>query len=310
METMRAHVMEQQGGPEVLVQKRVAQPVASEGELLVRVAAAGLNPVDWKTRAGRGIAAWVKAPLPWILGWDFAGTVAAMGAGAAGFVEGDAVYGLMQLPGEAQGTYAEYVRVPAKDAARAPKALSRAEAAAVPLAALTAWQAIELVKVKRGERVLVHGASGGVGHFAVQLARDAGAHVIAVTSTPHAGFVRELGAHEIVDRTKTSFEDAIRAGVDVVLDTLGGETLTRTLAVLSEKSRIVTLPSPSPEHTHGGAQIPWFLVQPDAAALTEIARRIDAGSLRVHVEKTFDSAADAHAYAESNPVRGKLVLAM
>lgn len=311
-EMMRAQVVEAFGGPEVLVERSVPVPRPRDTEVLVRVVGAGINPVDQKTRAGAGVAAWCAAPMPWIVGWDVAGAVVEVGPGVTDLRVGDAVYGLLELPGAGQGAYAEYVRVPAAHLARAPRSLPLVTAAAVPLAALTASQALTMLRVGAGDRVLVHGASGGVGHFAVQLTRARGARVVAVTSTANAAFVHALGADEIVDRSVTSFEDVIRTrGIDAVLDTQGGDTLVRSLAALSQAARIVTIPSPAPaELTHRGEPVPWFLVQPSRSELTTIADAIDDGALRVHVQKTFalHDAARAHGDAERTPVRGKLVL--
>ena len=312
---MRAVVQHTLGDPDVLQVTRVPRPVPLPTEVLVRVHAAGINPVDWKTRAGGGMAGVLGAP-PFVLGWDVSGVVEATGAGVTTLAVGDEVYGMPWFP-RAAGGYAEYVTAPSRQFARKPGNVTHAQAAAVPLAALTAWQAlVDTADLRAGQRVLVHAAAGGVGHLAVQFAKHLGAHVIATASARNHSWLLELGADEVVDYTTTRFEDAV-ADVDVVLDLVGDgndSTSTRSLSVLRPGGVLLAIPSgAAPELTAAGRErdvrVTGFLVEPDGAALTEIARLIDAGAVRVEA-KTYplDQVARAHRDGEAGHTRGKLVL--
>jgi len=312
---MRAVVQHTLGDPDVLQVTRVPRPVPLPTEVLVRVHAAGINPVDWKTRAGGGMAGVLGAP-PFVLGWDVSGVVEATGAGVTTLAVGDEVYGMPWFP-RAAGGYAEYVTAPSRQFARKPGNVTHAQAAAVPLAALTAWQAlVDTADLRAGQRVLVHAAAGGVGHLAVQFAKHLGAHVIATASARNHSWLLELGADEVVDYTTTRFEDAV-ADVDVVLDLVGDgndSTSTRSLSVLRPGGVLLAIPSgAAPELTAAGRErdvrVTGFLVEPDGAALTEIARLIDAGAVSVEA-KTYplDQVARAHRDGEAGHTRGKLVL--
>lgn len=312
---MRSVVQHTLGGPEVLEVVRVARPKPLPTEVLVRVHAAGINPVDWKTRAGSGMAAVLGAP-PFVLGWDVSGVVEATGAGVKTLAVGDEVYGMLWFP-RAAGGYAEYVTAPSRQFARKPMTATHAQAAAVPLAALTAWQAlVDTAHLRAGQRVLVHAAAGGVGHFAVQFAKHLGAHVIATASARNHAWLLELGADEVIDYTSTRFEDAVE-DIDVVVDLVGDgydATTTRSLSVLRSGGVLLAIPSgAAPELIAAGQQrgvrVTGFLVEPDGAALTEIAALIDAGAVRVDV-KTYplDQVARAHRDGEAGHTRGKLVL--
>lgn len=312
---MRAVVQHTLGGPEVLEVTRVPRPAPLPTEVLVRVHAAGINPVDWKTRAGGGMAGVLGAP-PFILGWDVSGVVEAIGAGVTTLAVGDEVYGMPWFP-RAAGGYGEYVTAPSRQFARKPASVTHAQAAAVPLAALTAWQAlVDTAGLQAGQRVLVHAAAGGVGHFAVQFAKHLGAHVIATASTRNHPWLLELGADEVVDYTTTRFEDVV-AGVDVVMDLVGDghdSTSTRSLAVLRPGGVLLAIPSgAAPElmaaGQERGVRVTGFLVEPDGAALTEIARLIDAAAVRIEAKAyPLDQVARAHRDGEAGHTRGKLVL--
>ncbi|MEW2292793.1 NADP-dependent oxidoreductase [Streptomyces sp. NPDC006743] len=315
-ETMRAVVQDGFGGPEVLRVQRVPRPVPLPTEVLVRVHAAGINPVDWKSRAGGGMAGVLGEP-PFTLGWDVSGVVEEAGFGVTTLKPGDEVYGMPWFP-RAANAYAEYVTAPARQFARKPAALDHVHAAAVPLAALTAWQAVvDTAHVQAGQRVLVTAAAGGVGHFAVQFARHRGAHVIATAGAARHTWLKELGADETIDYTTTRFEDAT-AGVDVVIDLVGDghdHTGTRSLKVLRPGGLLVAVPAGvSPELARAaeaaGVRATAFLVEPDGAALTTIAGLIDAGRVAVEVEETFplEAVAEAHTRGEAGRTRGKLVL--
>ncbi|MGW2747328.1 NADP-dependent oxidoreductase [Streptomyces sp. NPDC001450] len=304
---MRAVVVEQWGGPENLVEREVERPEPGLGEVLVRVHAAGVNPVDWKTRASGALIEWGAVP---VVGWDVSGTVEAVGPGVGVFQVGDEVFGMPLFPRQAGG-YAEYVVAPARHLAPKPAGLSHVEAAALPLAALTAWQAlVDVAHVRPGERVLVHAAAGGVGHFAVQIAKARGAYVIGTASAGKHDLVRELGADEVVDYRSVRFEDVV-SDVDVVLDGLGGETAERSLKVLRAGGRLITLPGPDDlPAVQDGVRAVWVLVEPDHLGLREIAALVERGALRPVVETVLPlgEAAKAHEIGEQGRTTGKIVL--
>ncbi|MFI9161012.1 NADP-dependent oxidoreductase [Kitasatospora aureofaciens] len=313
---MRAVVQDGFGGPEVLRIERVPRPVPLPTEVLVRVHAAGINPVDWKTRGGTGMAGLLGEP-PFTLGWDVSGVVEGVGFGVTTLKAGDEVYGMPWFPRVANA-YAEYVTAPARQWARKPATIDHVHAAAVPLAALTAWQAVvDTAQVQAGQRVLITAAAGGVGHFAVQFARHLGAHVIATASAARHPWLKELGADESIDYTTTRFEDAV-ADVDVVIDLVGDahdQTGTRSLKVLRPGGLLVAIPAGvsaelAQSAEAAGVRVTPFLVEPDGTALAAIAGLIDAGEVAVEVEETFplEQAGAAHARGEAGRTRGKLVL--
>ncbi|MGW5641026.1 NADP-dependent oxidoreductase, partial [Streptomyces sp. NPDC003832] len=215
------------GTPDVLTRVVLPRPTPAPGQVLVAVRAAGVNPTDWKHRA----AGLFLDRLPLVLGWDVSGVVEAVGFGVTLFKPGDEVFGMLPYP-HGVGSHAEYVTGPARAFAAKPAELDHVQAGALPLAALTAYQAIvDTAQVRPGQRVLVHAAAGGVGHLAVQIAKSRGAHVIGTASAPKHDFVRSLGADEVVDYRTTDFRDAVQ-DIDVVLDPLSGETRARSLDVL------------------------------------------------------------------------------
>ncbi|GAA2275930.1 NADP-dependent oxidoreductase [Nonomuraea roseoviolacea subsp. roseoviolacea] len=314
--TMRAVSQPAFGGPEVLEPVHVPRPEPLPTEVLVRVRAAGVNPVDWKTRSGGGMAGVLGQP-PFILGWDVSGVVEEVGFGVTTWKPGDEVYGMPWFP-RAAGAYAEYVTAPSRQFARKPATLDHEHAAAVPLAALTAWQALtDTVGVRAGQRVLIHAGAGGVGHLAVQFARHLGAHVVTTARAAKHEWLRKLGADETIDYTTTRFEDAV-ADVDVVVDLVGDghdDTSTRSLRVLRRGGLLVAVPSGvSPELAEraeaAGVRATPFLVEPDAPALARIAGLIDQGEVAVEVEDVLplEQAAEAHRRGEEGRTRGKLVL--
>jgi NADPH:quinone reductase-like Zn-dependent oxidoreductase len=313
--TMRAVVQHRLGGGEVLAVETLPRPVPLPTEVLVRVHAAGVNPVDWKTRQGHGMAGVLGEP-PFVLGWDVAGVVEEVGFGVTTLAVGDRVHGMPWFP-RAAGGYAEYVAAPARQFAHSPTSLSDAQAAAVPLAALTAWQIlVDTLHVQPGQRVLITAAAGGVGHFAVQFARHLGAHVVATASTANHEWLRELGANEVVDYHEAGYESLIK-DVDSVVDLVGGGEDLRLVATLREGGPIVAVPGGVSEALAAavdaiGGRASAFLVEPDGAALARIAELIDAGDVRVEVARTFplEQAAAAHALGETNRTRGKIVLTL
>ncbi|MGW1140486.1 NADP-dependent oxidoreductase [Streptomyces zhihengii] len=312
---MRAVVQDGLGGPEVLRLAEVPRPAPLPTEVLVRVHAAGVNPVDWKTRAGGGMAGVLGDP-PFVLGWDVSGVVEEVGFGVTTLAPGDEVYGMPWFPRQA-GAYAEYVTAPARQFARKPASLSHTEAAAVPLAALTAWQILtDTAHVEPGQRVLVHAAAGGVGHFAVQFARHVGAEVVGTARAARHEWLAGLGATRSVDYTRERFEDVV-ADADVVVDLLGDhdDTSRRSLRTLRKGGLLVAVPAGVSEELRraaeeAGVRTSPFLVEPDGHALAAIARLIDTEGVAVAVEETFPlaEAARAHAQGERGRTRGKLVL--
>jgi NADPH:quinone reductase-like Zn-dependent oxidoreductase len=316
MSTMRAIVIEGTGGPEVLTLADVDQPVAVNAEFLVKVIAAGVNPIDAKTRSGKGVSAAIKH-YPAVLGNDFSGVVISSPYENHAIKPGDEVYGMAAVP-RYQGTYAEFVTVPSLSIARKPKSLSHVEAAAVPLAALTAWgMVVEVAKAHEGQRMLIHGASGGVGHFALQFARYFGAYVIATGSTRNVGWLKELGANEVVDYSTQRFEEVID-DVDVVIDLIGNvrdDTGSRSLAVLRPGGLLVNAPSGSwdtlrEDAAAAGVRATHFKVAPDGSTLAVVSRLLESGDVRVFVDQVFalEDAAEAHRAVETGHTRGKIVL--
>ncbi len=313
---MHAVVMAEAGGPEVLVPATAPMATQAIGEALVRVSAAGVNPIDAKTRAGRGAAGLIR-DYPAILGVDFSGTIERPAFDAHPFQPGDAVYGLVPMP-RVGGSYAEYLTVPVVAIARAPRSLTPVQAAAVPCAALTAWGCIVTVgKVEAGQRVLVHAAAGGVGHLAVQLAKRAGAHVVATASERNADWLRSLGADEVIDYRSTRFEEET-GEIDLVVDLIGNvqdDTGTRSLRAMRPGGLLINVPTGSwPEFradaAAAGMRATDIKALSDTASLSSIADLIDAGELTVHVDREFplDEAADAHRLLEEGHTRGKIVL--
>ncbi|THA80898.1 NADP-dependent oxidoreductase [Streptomyces sp. A0592] len=304
---MRAIVVNEWGGPENLVEREIERPEPGLGEVLVRVHAAGVNPVDWKTRASGALIAWGETP---IVGWDVSGTVEAVGPGVTIYAPGDEVYGMPLFPRQAGG-YAEYVVAPARHFARKPGSLDHVQAAALPLAALTAWQAlVDTAGVTAGQRVLVHAAAGGVGHLAVQIAKARGAYVIGTASAAKHDVLRGLGADELIDYRSVDFAEAV-SDVDVVLDALGGDTAERSLNVLKPGGHLVSLPGPdSVPADPSGVNASWVLVDPDLKGLEAIADLADKGLLKPLVETVLPlaDAARAHEIGEQGRTTGKIVL--
>lgn len=315
MSTMRAVVAETTGGSDVLRLVDLPVPTRIGAEFLIKVHAAGVNPIDVKTRAGRGPASVATWPL--VLGSDFSGTVVEAPYDASPLKAGDEVYGMTIVPRMA-GSYAEYVTVPALFLTKKPRGLSHVESAAVPLAALTAWGAVvDVAKAHEGQRVLIHAGAGGVGHFAIQFAAFFGAHVITTASARNLSWLRELGAHEVVDYTAGPFEEQI-APVDIVIDLIGDlsdRTGSRSLKVLKPGGLLVNIPSASwpslaEDAVAAGVRATDYRVSPDATALAVITRLIDSGDVRVYVDQVFDlaDAAKAHDSLETGHTRGKMVL--
>jgi NADPH:quinone reductase-like Zn-dependent oxidoreductase len=316
MTTMRAITMAQTGGPEVLQVTEQPKPVKVNSEFLVKVLAASVNPIDTKTRAGRGVSGEIKN-FPAILGNDFSGVVVESPYEGHSIKPGDEVYGMVMVPRFA-GSYAEYVTVSSLSIAKKPRSISHLEAAGVPLAALTAWgMVVEVAKAHEGQRILIHAGAGGVGHFAVQFAKYFGAYVITTGSERNQTWLRELGAHEVIDYSATRFEDDL-APVDVVIDLIGNtadDTGSRSLKVLRPGGLIINAPTGSwptflDEAAAAGVRATSYKVAPDGSTLAVISRLIASGDLRVHIDEVYDlaDAAEAHRAVESGHTRGKVVL--
>jgi NADPH:quinone reductase-like Zn-dependent oxidoreductase len=305
--TMRAARIHAPGGPEALRVERVPVPVPAAGEVLVRIHHASVNPVDWKLQeAGR-------LPFPATPGGDFAGEVVAIGAGVEAFACGDPVAGIVSQR-ERAGSYAEYVVVPASEIVPKPEALSMAEAAAYPTVAVAAWRfLVDGAAVKSGERVLVHGGAGGVGSMAVQIAKARGAYVIATASARNHDYLRQIGADETIDYRSTRFEEVVLE-VDIVVDTVGGETLTRSERVLRDGGRLVTLVGSVPAGICAAGRIvcpatpPWNVQR----GLAAVAPLIESGALRVNIDRSYplEAIAAAQQHNRSGTTRGKVVIDM
>src|SRR5579864_2585188 len=236
MATMKAVRIHTYGGPEVLRYEDAPRPVPAAGEVLIKIHAAAVNPVDWKVRAGH-LKDMLKYQLPLIPGWDAAGVIEDVGAGVARLKHGDEVYTRPDIMRD--GTYAEYIAVREAEVALKPKSLDHVHAAAIPLAALTAWQALfDAGGLSAGQRVLIHAAAGGVGSFAVQFAKWKGAHVIGTASARNAELVRSFGADQFIDYRSTRFDDVVK-DADVVFDTVGGDTQERSWKVLKKGGILV-----------------------------------------------------------------------
>lgn len=311
MRTMKAIRQHEYGSASVLRYEDVPAPTPGPDEVLVKVLAVGLNPVDWKTRAGGGISRMLTDALPMIPGWDVSGVVEAIGADVTAFQPCDEVFGMVRFP-QVGSAYAQYVTAPESHLALKPANVDHVQAAAIPLVALTAWQGlIEHADLKAGERVLVTGGTGGVGHVAVQIARAKGAYVIATSAPDGIDFVRALGADEVIDYTNGRFED-VAAPVDVVFDSVGEQTATRAAQALKSGGRFVGIagkPDAAVAEAHQ-ITVSSFLVRPEAGQLREIARLMAAGQLRSAIAEVFPlrEAAQAHERGEQGHLRGKLVL--
>jgi len=311
MENMKAVQVHNYGGPEVLRFEDAPRPTPASGELLIRVYAASVNAIDWKARAGY-VKDYIPLPLPFIPGWDVSGIVEAVGSGVAKFKKGDEVYARPDGTRNGKGTYAEYVVVKETEAALKPKSIDHVHAAAIPVVALTAWQALfDQAGLSKGQKILIHGAAGGVGSIAVQLAKWKGAHVIGTASGHNQAFLRELGVDEPIDYEKTRFEDVVH-DVDVVLDTLGGDTQKRSWKVLRKGGILVSIVAPpsADEAAKHGVRSTFFSAHSSPSQLSEIAKLVDAGKLKPIVETVlplFD-ARRAHELSETGHARGKIVL--
>ena len=297
---MRAVLFHETGGPEVLSVEETDRPSPGEGEVLIRVRAASVNPVDWKVRSG----GYGDVPLPGIPGRDASGTVEESNDDR--FSPGDDVFGNIA------STYAEYVTAPADAIAKKPEGLSFEQAATIPVAGLTAWQALfDKGGLESGQTALIAGAAGGVGHFAVQFARVAGARAVGTGSSRNRDFVLGLGATEFIDYTSQDVSEAL-SDVDVALDTVGGDVTDTLVPTLREGAAIVTIASAPPEDAarERGARAIMHVTSPNPEELTRIAELVVSGEVKIEIseELPLDDARRAHEQSESGHVRGKIVL--
>ncbi|MFI8521272.1 NADP-dependent oxidoreductase [Streptomyces sp. NPDC085481] len=308
---MRAISQSTHGAPDVLHEAVLPRPVPGPSQILVAVRASGVNPTDWKHRSRPGL---FLDHLPLVLGWDVSGVVEAVGYGVTLFKPGDEVFGMLPYP-HGVGAHAEYVTAPARAFAHKPDGLDHVQAGALPLAALTAYQAlVDTAGVRAGQRVLVHAAAGGVGHLAVQIAKARGAYVIGTASAPKHEFLRSLGADEVIDYRTTDFREAT-GDIDVVLDPLAGDTRARSLDVVRPGGVIVSLlsgagPDLTAQAAERGIRMETLLVEADHAGMNAIAELAASGALRAHVEAVFPltEASKAHALGETDRTSGKIVL--
>jgi NADPH:quinone reductase-like Zn-dependent oxidoreductase len=302
------------GGPENLVPTSIPRPEPGPTEVLVRVTAVGVNSIDWKTRAGDGVYRFFDPTEPMVLGWDIAGVVEEAGAGVTRFERGDRVFGMPRFP-HPGNAYAEYVVASSRQLARIPDKVSDVAAAAVPLPGLTAYQAVvDTIKLGQGERILIRGAAGAVGQFAVQIARARRASVWAADVPDRLDMLTSLGVNHVIDSASEISLESL-SHMDAVLDLVGGdESCAKLLGTLGSGGRMVVLSSPDdvpsdPQLEAAGVTASWMLVEPDHAGLEALAAMLSYGLLRVHVAETrpLDDIAGLHVLGESGTVIGRLV---
>jgi len=307
---MRVVTQKVLGGPEVLEIAQAPRPEPIGTEVLLRVHAAGVNPVDWKTRQHGGFL----GEPPFVLGWDVYGVVEALGHGTTRFAVGDGVMGMPWFPRQA-GCYGEYVTAPSRHFVKKPASLSHVQAAGLPLDGLTAWQALtDIAHLEKGQRVLINAAAGGVGHLAVQIAKARGAWVAGTASTGKHEFLRSLGVDEPVDYTRVDPGKDLD-DLDLVLDMVGGENCARLLPAVKPGGILIVVTGGVPEDVASAAaarnvRTSGILVEPDYAGLEALARLVEDGKLKVHVERTFplEEVAEAHRQSETRRTTGKIVL--
>lgn len=307
---MKAVRIHSYGGPEVLAFEDAPRPIPGSGEVLVRVLAAGVNPVDWKIREGL-LKDSLQYKFPFIPGWDLSGVVEEAGPAVTRFKPSDEVFSRPDIGRD--GAYAEFTVVDASLLAKKPRSIDHIHAAGIPLAAMTGWQAlIDTARLKRGQRVLIHAGAGGVGSFAVQFAKWKDAHVIATCSTANVDFVKELGADEVVDYRQTDFTHMKH--VDTVLDTVGGEVQERSWKVIKPFGILVSIVSqPSIEVAESlNLRQAFVRLKPDSALLANIAKLVDAGKIKPTVGTVLPltEARRAQELSQAGHTRGKIILAI
>jgi NADPH:quinone reductase-like Zn-dependent oxidoreductase len=309
MKAVRIHTY---GGLDVLKYEEIGKPEPDQGEVFIRVFAAGVNPSDAKIREGKAFALKYEKPFPFILGWDVSGVVEAVGKGDGQFKPGDAVFGMVNFPYGGGGAYAEYVTAPAGHVAYKPSSLDHVHAAALPLAGLTAWQALfDAAQLSGGEKILIHAAAGGVGHLLVQLAKWKGASsIIGTASARDEQYLKRIGLDEFIDYRTAKFEEVVHE-VDTVLDCVGGDTQERSWQVIKKGGILVTIMEPpSQEKAKAfGVRAERIFVRAHAGQLKLISELVDQGLLKPAIYREFPlfKARDAHKLIEKGQTRGKIV---
>lgn len=312
---MKAMILKEFGGVENFVVQEVPDPQVGDGEVLIEVEAIGVDQIDIKSRKGEGMTDYLEKENPIILGWDVAGVIRKAGSGVTNLKPGDRVFGTINFPGPGS-SYAELAVAPAGQLAVIPGHVSFEEAAAATQSPLTAWQAlVETGNVQKGQRVLIHGGAGGVGNYAVQIARHLGCYVIATASGQDMDFVKSLGADEVIDYKTQKFEQVV-SDLDFILDTIGGENFVRSLEVLKSEGMIVLLPSNKKAEADRAAKdrhvknYRHILMHSSGKDMGRIAEMLDQGSLKVHVDRVypFDRIPQAHEQMENGKVKGKIVI--
>ena len=315
---MKAIAINEFGGRDTLQLMDLPVPEIKPGEILVKVKAAGVNPVDWKIREG-----YIKDLFPYefpiILGWDASGIVEQAGEKVTRFKEGDEIFAYCRKPIVQGGAYAEYIVLEEEHAAIKPKNISFEEAASIPLAALTAYQSLfDAAKINPGETVLIHAAAGGVGGFGVQLARDHGAVAWGTARASNNEYVRDLGAARVLDYNQVDFCDSVRSeypdGVDVVFDCVGGEVLEKSAEIVKQGGRLISIVDDPTGLARSDIYKEFVFVAPNSTQLTELARMVEQGRLKTHLSQVFsfglEEARRAHELSESSRTRGKMVLVL
>jgi NADPH:quinone reductase-like Zn-dependent oxidoreductase len=311
---MKAYTLNEAGSVDKLILSEIERPKPKTDEVLIEIKAISINPVDIKTRISTDVINMIIGDeRPVILGWDIAGIVTAVGGDVTKFEPGDSVFGMINFPGHGRA-YAEYVAAPESHLAKMPNELSFENAAATTLAALTALQVMQ-PRVKQGDRVLIHAGSGGVGHFAIQLAKHLGAYVVATSSSNNRDFVMSLGADEHIDYRSQKFEEVV-SDIDFVLDGMGGDVLKNSLKVVKDGSAIVSLPTHEiPDDVAAYAEkhnieVSFVLVQSNGKDMDTLKGMLESGVLKPHVSKTFafTEIADAHTQIASGRTVGKVIV--
>jgi len=308
---MKAIVIDKYGDKEVLEEREIAQPVIQDDQVLLEIHATSINPIDWKVRAG-----YLKEMLPFefpiTLGWDAAGIIVEKGKNVSNFEVGDRVFARPATT--RQGTYAEYVAVEENLLAQMPASMSFDEAAAIPLVGLTAWQClVDFSEIKKDDKVLIHAGAGGVGNFAIQIAKSFGAYVVTTASGKNEEFVKSLGADKVIDYKKEDFSEMLH-DFDIVLDSMGGEIQTKSYKVLKPHGKLVSVAQPPIEEETEKYQVDagFVWLEPKGEQLQQLADMYESGKLKVVIGETFDfnedSLKEAHALSETHHARGKIVI--
>jgi len=307
---MKAIVIEQYGGAKELVEKELPMPVIQDNQVLIEMHATSINPIDWKVREGY-LQEMMPFEFPLILGWDAAGVVSEVGNKVTKFKVGDEVFA---RPAMESGTYSEYVAVEEDLVALKPKSLSFEEAASVPLAGLTAWQClVDFGEIKKGDKVLIHAGSGGVGSFAIQIAKSFGAHVLSTASGKNEAFLKELGVDEFINYETTDFTEVAK-NIDLVVDTMGGDILEKSQSVIKKGGRLVSITGePNAEKAAANqitAESLWL--NPNGKQLAELGELIEKGEVKSTIGHTFPLTAEglreAHELSATHHAKGKIVI--